>query len=734
MPGLIESLCYGLKPSEFIRQELSLNPLQLIVAKRIFVLLMIFAVIIEATRLPQARVVGMFVALLMPPLMVTSRMAYDGIWSFAKLIIIGASLGILILVVTLDQGWMRLPIAISVIILMMFDARVHRVPSLTPVYFGIIALYNTNQIQSSLDNALWYFPILLGPLVLAGLLSATILWPLRATDVFRKRMQIRMEGTDRLISALIAIAPGEAPDPGMKRSHSMPGWTADTLKQLDDAARDEADIARRKDAWSACIMEIDNLDGGLSDYQRLWLDSPSPAPVSREEHAVLEGIRNQFALARNILDSNGQIRPSPDITLSIPLDHPKVSHILRRQYLAAERLTRNLDALHHDSPSPEVPLKPPAPSETKGLFAAINDPENRQILLWSLKVGIACFIVSLMVESMEANTVDTAILTTIIVADSTLGADFRKSVMRLTGALLGAVLGYLWLILGQPAADTIAGFLVTIIPFLALVSWCCATSPRMSYAGVQMGLAFCMIAFGDLEPGTYLGSGWYRVLGILLGISVMGLVDYLLWPARSIVMARLRLIQIFRMIETNLRKSPDMADFTIAVSVRMLRSMDQNLKDAKYFLDFARLEPGSSQAWVRREMEATDALIQGLLYLSKVIESRHRLYLDGRAIIDSLYLAKLQSPIKLAYADEYKAMARYLQTGERLERDHIFEDELGVFIARLEAIEAFQTLNDQERLFVDALLDLERKHAQVLREIRAQIEDNLVSRAIPLNA
>jgi multidrug resistance protein MdtO len=729
--GLIKSFCFGLDPSEFLRQELTLTPLQRLTAKRIFIGLILIAVIMEATRLPNSRSLGVYIAILGAPLMLTSRMAYDNAKGLSKLLALGLLSGILVLIMTSDQGWFRLPVAIGVIVMMVFDARIRRMQSIAAIFFGSTVLYYTSQPLQSLDSALWDFPILIGPLLMMLLLCAHVLWPIKAHEVLHQRVMTRMDGLEALLQMLKGLSPGSLPDSALPRSHSSPGWTADVLKQLDDAVRDDKHMRPRFGGWLATIMELDNLDGGLTDYQRLWLDAKTPRPMTAHELTVIEAIARRFEGARAILKSKGTVRPDEETPPVEALQSPDVEQILRRQFLAAERLLRSTDAIWHGDPDSTGSQGLSNPTKPPSLFVRLNDPDNRLLLLWALKVGIACFFVSLIVQSLDANYVDTAILTTIIVADSTLGADYRKSIMRLSGAFLGAIMGYLWLILGQPLSDTIAGFLMTTMPFLALCAWVGATGPRLNYAGIQMGLAFSMIVFSELEPGTYLGAGWYRVLGILLGISVMGIVDYLLWPIRSIFMARLRLIQSFKFIVSVLRKNPDQTDFSEGKSVQILRMLDQNLVDAAYFLNFARMEPGSSQPENRREVAATNAIIQSLHYLSKIMESRHRLYLECRPMLKGLFLDELQTPMKRAYAQQYDAMALYLQSGKISKNLAILEEEINRIVGRMEALEAFKTLTGRERFYLDALIDLEHKHANAVADIRMQIEENLASRAIP---
>lgn len=731
--GLINSFFFGLRPLEFLRLELALSPLQKLIAKRIFITLMLLALIMESTRMPSSRAVGAFIAIMLPALMVTTRMAYDVAAAVGKLLLLGLLSGMLILMITLDQGWMRLPLSIAIIVLMLFDGRLRRIQSIAPIFFGTIALYNAEQPAQGIDTALWDIVTLLGPLLLAMVLSAHVLWPIKAIDVLDQRIMLRMQGLDRLLKVLTALGPEDHPAADMPRSNLTPGWTSDALRHLDDALRDDPEMQAHHHGWLSTVMELDALDVGLSDYYRLWLDAEIPVAISPNEHAIIEAIAQHFTETRAVLVSHGKQLPPDDSPHPAAIEASDIPQILKRQYLGSLRLKRAAVAIYREDETSDTPPTPSPPPAKVSFFERLNAEENRPILLWALKVGIACFLVSLIVESLDANTIDTAILTTIIVADSTLGADFRKSLMRVSGAISGAILGILWLILGQPISETIAGFLVTVSPFLAICAWFGATGPRLSYVGIQMGLAFSLIVFSEFEPGTYLGAGWYRFLGILLGISVMGFVDYLLWPARSLVIVRLRLIQSLKVVVSNLRKNPERTDFTEALSVAQLRLLDQSLTEASYLLNFARMEPGAGRPGYLREVCATSAIIEAMHFLSKITAARHRLYIDCRAMLGGHLLDELHTPLKSAYAEQFEAMAMYLQSGIKSPHLVALEDELEIVIGRLQAYDAFRTLSVRERFHIDALIDLEQKHARALSDLREQIEDNLASRAIPVS-
>ena len=106
------------------------------------------------------------------------------------------------------------------------------------------------------------------------------------------------------------------------------------------------------------------------------------------------------------------------------------------------------------------------------------------------------------------------------------------------GAVVGGLGAYFYVWIFQSQLDTIAGFAVATAPFWALAAWISAGSERIAYLGRQLGFSFATFVLHDFGQVTDLAVPRDRVIGIFLGIIVMGILDYALWPRRSIVLAR----------------------------------------------------------------------------------------------------------------------------------------------------------------------------------------------------
>jgi multidrug resistance protein MdtO len=86
-----------------------------------------------------------------------------------------------------------------------------------------------------------------------------------------------------------------------------------------------------------------------------------------------------------------------------------------------------------------------------------------------------------------------------------------------------------------PYLDSIAGFTVLFILVTVMASWFMTSSPRLSYFGLQLALAFYLINLQEFSMQTSLPIARDRVVGILPGLFMMWLVFDQLWGSSAAV-------------------------------------------------------------------------------------------------------------------------------------------------------------------------------------------------------
>lgn len=119
----------------------------------------------------------------------------------------------------------------------------------------------------------------------------------------------------------------------------------------------------------------------------------------------------------------------------------------------------------------------------------------------------------------------TSVLTCIVTALTTIGTSLQAQSLRLAGFVFGGLvmglLAQMWIL---PGIDSIFGFALLFATGTAIAAWFATSSPRLSFFGVQIALAFYFVNLQDSHIETDLTISRDKVVGVLFGILAMGLV------------------------------------------------------------------------------------------------------------------------------------------------------------------------------------------------------------------
>jgi multidrug resistance protein MdtO len=174
---------------------------------------------------------------------------------------------------------------------------------------------------------------------------------------------------------------------------------------------------------------------------------------------------------------------------------------------------------------------------------AIRHPDN---VAFALKLSLCATICYVFYHAVDWTGIGTCVTTVIITALSTRGAINQKLAQR----VLGSIIGGLMLAIGAtaflfPHMDSITS-LVVLVAAVCFVSAWCATGRRFSYVGLQIALAFYLVAFKGFGPSTELAPARDRFAGIMIGLIVMWIVFGEIWPVRTLTLMRRRLDSVVR--------------------------------------------------------------------------------------------------------------------------------------------------------------------------------------------
>jgi hypothetical protein len=181
-----------------------------------------------------------------------------------------------------------------------------------------------------------------------------------------------------------------------------------------------------------------------------------------------------------------------------------------------------------DAPGPRAHLPKP-----KSFFVsdAFTNPAH---VHFALKVTFATMFCYISYMAIDWFGIHTALITCTFIALESTGATLHKGVLRMGGCVIGGALALITIVFLMPHMVTIASLVVVVACASAIAGWVATGSEMISYAGLQIAFAFFYSVFQGYAPDTDLDNVRNRVVGILFGLIVTGLVFGYIWPERTI--------------------------------------------------------------------------------------------------------------------------------------------------------------------------------------------------------
>jgi len=167
---------------------------------------------------------------------------------------------------------------------------------------------------------------------------------------------------------------------------------------------------------------------------------------------------------------------------------------------------------------------------SKRLFVedAFSNPEHLRFVVAGTLASMLCYILYV---SLDWPGISAAVTTCALTALTNIGASRQKQILRISGAVVGGfVFGLGSQVFILPYIDSITGFTVLFAVVSACAAWVSTSSPRLSYAGLQIVVAYYFINLTEFSIQLSLSAARDRAVGVLLGISMMWLVFERFYP------------------------------------------------------------------------------------------------------------------------------------------------------------------------------------------------------------
>jgi uncharacterized membrane protein YccC len=181
---------------------------------------------------------------------------------------------------------------------------------------------------------------------------------------------------------------------------------------------------------------------------------------------------------------------------------------------------------------PDDPAAAEARPKPKDLFKP-DAFTNSAHVQFALKVTFGAMFCYLLYTGIDWTGIHTAFITVIFIALESTEATLYKGMLRIVGCVIGGAFALFSIIFLVPHMETIASLIVLVAAVSAIAGWIATGSERISYVGFQIAFAFFLSMFQGYAPDTDLDKIRDRVVGILLGIVVTGLIFNYVWPERA---------------------------------------------------------------------------------------------------------------------------------------------------------------------------------------------------------
>ena len=713
---------FGEPPLEFIKQELAYTPKRMTSAIRLFLLLIWVTLLGVAIHVPSS-LLGMSIAIILAfyPLfgnvVVSFKFALTIFWQ----LIFALFLGILSLSMFGGEPAFLLPWCFIVLMALFFYVHHYGYINVMPLIFFITAMNQPENPGLSVDQGLAEFALITFFGLFFPVLAHLYLWPRSPRDELTHALFEGLHYGEKTLETLLDAAPSSSPIVRvLPPNASIASW----LKSLAQLSALEAEIRRHDNEWKLLISEFHNLLVIFNEIDKIRLRDDPKRYAKAEEIPLIECVLDRIQLFSKVLQ--GHLTPSSQWPKIVDLEDQvqalsgkdRIGHLLHRALDSSTRIHRLLFRIQQDAPitAEELPF---SRTPTSKVLAHFWEPsfflDHAEQFTWALKYSVATMLCFLLVQSLEWDSGMTAGVTVIMVAQGSLGASLSRSTMRLTGAILGGILGLMALMTFQPLMETIGGFLFMILPFYALTAWITSGSLRTYYMGAQLGFAFVHATVSWTGPILDLMLPFERVLAIILGILVAVFVETFWFPQRSQQMVLLRLGRMLKTYGTRLSQSR-MDQIDLPFVLRLTEWLDQELGQLMGLMAFVVIEPGARRPHRLDQREVVELTLEIVQDLFKALHSRTRYHFYSR-------LRRVLSPafdeihaLKRAQGYDLHQIGRFMR-GDIKHLELTSQEPLNLLIHRMRTVIDEDGLPKEFKESLMSLIDLERKIQSSIRDL-----------------
>ncbi len=380
-----------------------------------------------------------------------------------------------------------------------------------------------------------------------------------------------------------------------------------------------------------------------------------PDEISVQEKDRLRGLYENIASIREDLLNRRVPHLAMPFQESVSATTPLMQEMERTVSLIVVVFTGSPDL------GPFAPPTAPAEPRPMRIFApdAFTNPEH---IRFGLRGGLAASLCYIAYNLAAWPGISTAVTTVLLTALTTVGSSRQKQILRFGGALVGGAIGISSQIFILPALDSITGFLLLFTAVTVVAAWIATSSPRLSYFGIQIAVAFYLINLEEFKFQPSLAVARDRLAGILLGLFVMWLVFDQMGGIPAAVAMKRTFVKTLHLLAQFFRE-PVSSDLRINIekSYALRQTINTNLGMLRQQADGVVLEFGADR---QRDLLLRDQLIQWqvllrMVFVTRIALFKYRLHLPGFELPEPMQSA--QQKVDREFAARLERMADRLE-------------------------------------------------------------------------
>lgn len=436
-----------------------------------------------------------------------------------------------------QQPWFFLPLVALLIGMGAFLSRTTTYPYVATLGSVTVVLFLATEADHpalAVSDGLWR----LGAVALAEVIATTaqlVLWPDDPEELLLGDLSRTLRSVEGRLAALLAPGGGTAPaaDLARLRDDGLNGL-ARQLDLLGNAETRHRALRRRHTEQLGLIAAVNRIVTAALTLETLAAERRAAesglAPALRER---VELLRDGISALRAALDGRRAFAghaPEPPRTPVGLEDAPLLAPLVEMRRALADAIPATAFLSPDGARAPASVASPLDEGGAPHVFTAACSLANTRDLRFAAQITIAAMTCYLLVVGLDWPGLFTAVVTCVIISQSSFGATMQKATLRLAGAVAGGLVGLVATLVVVPNFDSLPPLLVAVALGTGLAAWVVTGSARISYVGVQIAIAFAMCQLDTFAPSIDLVKPRDRVLGVLLGNVVTAAVTFWVFP------------------------------------------------------------------------------------------------------------------------------------------------------------------------------------------------------------